>query len=134
MKQTDIPEEIFDKYQLHEKAKDGWVYFKVVRGMYGLPQSGSNSHDEIEQRLNKEGYFKSPLVPALWKHNKRPTQLVLVVNDFGIKYFTIDDLNHLKDTLKQYYDVKLNPEGKEFVKINLDWDYTNKKVHLSMCW
>ena len=33
---------------------------------------------------------------------------------------------------KQYYDVKLDPEGKEFVKINLDWDYTNKKVHLSM--
>ena len=56
----------------------------------------------------------------------------MVVDDFGIKYFTTDDLNHLHDTLKQYYDVKLNPEGKEYVKINLDWDYTNKKVHLSM--
>jgi hypothetical protein len=26
----------------------------------------------------------------------------------------------------------LNPDGKELVQIELDWDYTNKKVHLSM--
>jgi hypothetical protein len=70
VKRADIPKEIIDEYQLHEKVKDGWVYFKVVRGMYGLPQSGSNSHDELKEQLNKEGYFKSPLVPALWKHNK----------------------------------------------------------------
>ena len=118
VKLTDTQKEIIDKYQLHEKVKDGWVYFKVVQGMYGLPQLGSNSHDELEERLNKEGYFKSPLVPALWKHNKRPTQFVLVVDDFGIKYFTTDALNHLHETLKQYYDVNLHPEGKEYVKIN----------------
>ncbi len=51
---------------------------------------------------------------------------------FGIKYFTKEDLDHLADTLKKYYNVKLNPEGKNLVKIELDWDYTNKKVHLSM--
>ena len=51
----------------------------------------------------------------------------MVVDDFGIKYFTIDNLNHLNNTLKQYYNVKLDPEGKEFVKINLDWDYTEKR-------
>jgi hypothetical protein len=52
VKLSDIPQEIIDKYKLNEKAKDNWVYFKVVRGMYGLPQSGSNSHDELEERLN----------------------------------------------------------------------------------
>lgn len=70
---TDIPDEIINEYKLHEKATDDWVYFKVMRGMYGLPQAGSNSHDELEARLNKEGYFKSHLVPALWKHKTRPT-------------------------------------------------------------
>ncbi len=69
VKLTDIPVEIIEKYKLHEKATaDGWVYFKVLRGMCGLPQSGSNSHNELEGHLNKEGYFKSPLVPVLWKH------------------------------------------------------------------
>ncbi len=33
VKLTDIPQEIINEYQLHEKAKDGWVYFKVLRGM-----------------------------------------------------------------------------------------------------
>jgi hypothetical protein len=100
--------------------------------MYGLPQLGSNSHNELEGRLNKEGYFKSPLVPALWKHKTQPTQFVLVVNNFGIKYFTKEDLDHLADILKKYCNIKLNPEGKELVEIELDWDYTNKKVHLLM--
>jgi hypothetical protein len=130
---TDIPDEIIGEYKLHEKATpDGWIYFKVVRGMYGLPQSGPNSHDELEERLNKEGYYKSPLVPALWKHKTGPTQFVLIVDDFGIKYFTTEDLDHLINTLKKYYDVKVDPEGKELVKIEVDWDYKNRKVHLSM--
>jgi hypothetical protein len=112
VKLTDIPDEIINKYKLNDKATDGWVYFKVVRGMYGLPQSGSNSHDELEERLNKDGYYKSPLVPALWKHKTRPTQFVLIVDNLGIKYFTKNDLDHLSDTLKKYYDVKVDPNGK----------------------
>jgi hypothetical protein len=80
--------------------------------MYGLPQSGSNSHDELEERLNKQGYFKSLLVPALWKHNTRRTQFVLIVDDFGFKYFTKSDLDHLIDTLKQHYDVAVDTEAK----------------------
>jgi hypothetical protein len=66
VKLINIPDKIIGEYKLHEKATpDGWIYFKVVRGMYGLPQSGSYSHDELEECLNKEGYFKSPLPPAL---------------------------------------------------------------------
>jgi hypothetical protein len=64
VKLTDIPDKIIEEYKLREKATaDGWVYFKVVQGMYGLPQSGSNSHDELKERLNKQGYFKSLLSP-----------------------------------------------------------------------
>jgi hypothetical protein len=32
-------------------------------------------------------------------------------------------LDHLINTLKKYYNVKVDPEGKELVKIELDWDY-----------
>jgi hypothetical protein len=114
VKLMDIPDKIIGKYKLCEEATlDGWMYFKVMRGMYDLPQSGLNSHDELKERLNKEGYFKSPLVPALWKHKMRPTQFVLIVDDFGIKYFTTEDLDHLINTLKKYYDVKVDPEGKK---------------------
>ena len=51
---------------------------------------------------------------------------------FGIKYLKQEDLDHLIKILKWYYDVSVDLDGKEFVKIELDWDYDNGKVHLSM--
>ncbi len=72
---ADIPDEIIKEYKLDQKVTtDGYIYTEIQKGMYGLPQSGSNSHDELEERLNKQGYLKSLLVPALWKHNTRRTQ------------------------------------------------------------
>ena len=133
IKMSDIPEEVIKEYNLHQYATpDSWVYIKVSRGMYGLPQAGSLGHDLLEQRLNKEGYFQSQIVPALWKHNTKPIQFVLVVDDFGIKYLKKEDLDHLIQTLEKHYDVSVDLEGKEFVKIQLDWDYESRKVHLSM--
>ena len=43
-----------------------------------------------------------------------------------------DDLDHLIQTLKRYYDVSVDLDGKEFVKIELDWNYDKGEVHLSM--
>ena len=34
-----IPQEIIDKYKLNDLADNRWVYLKIVKGMYGLPQS-----------------------------------------------------------------------------------------------
>ncbi len=41
-------------------------------------------------------------------------------------------MDHLIQTLEKHYDVSVDLEGKEFMKIQLDWDYKNRKVHLSM--
>jgi hypothetical protein len=130
---SDIPEEIMEEYNLREKATpDGWVYIKVIRGMYGLPQAGSLGHDLLEQRLNAEGYFQSKIVPGLWKHDVRPIMFVLVVDDFGIKYTREEDLDHLIESIKKHYDVTVDKDGKEYLKIEIDWDYKKRKVHLSM--
>ena len=96
IKLSDIPEEVIKAYNLNEKATpDGWVYIKVIRGMYGLPQAGSLGHDLLESRLNKEGYYQSKIASGLWKHKTRPIQFVLVVDDFGIKFINKADLDHL---------------------------------------
>ncbi len=87
IKLSDIPEEVINEYKLHQYATPvGWVYIKVIRGMYGLPQAGLLGHDLLEHRLNNEGYFQSQTVPEFWKHNTKPIQFVLVVDNFGIKY------------------------------------------------
>ena len=41
-------------------------------------------------------------------------------------------MDHLITALKKYYDVSVDMEGKEYVKIELDWDYEQGKGHLSM--
>ncbi len=133
IKLSDIPEEVIKEYKLHQYVTpDGWVYIKVARGMYGLPQARSLSQDLLQHRLNKEGYLQSQIVPGFWKHKTKPIQFVLVVDDFGIKYLKQEDLDHLIRLQEKHYDVTVDLEGKEFVKIRLDWDYENRKVHLSM--
>jgi hypothetical protein len=54
------------------------------------------------------------------------------VDNFGIKYTKREDLNHLVGILKGHYDVSVDIHGKEFVKIELDWDYKKGEMHLSM--
>ena len=49
-----------------------------------------------------------------------------------VKYTRRKDVDHLITTLHQHYDMPVDEEGKKYVKINLDWDYENGFVHLSM--
>jgi hypothetical protein len=128
IKLSNIPEEIIQEYNLHEKATpDGWVYIWCTCSMYGLPQASSLGHDLLKQRLNAAGYHQSPIIPGLWKHNTRPIQFTLVVDDFGVKYTSHDNANHLIDTLKQYYDVLIDDTGKEYVKSTLIGTTTTTK-------
>ena len=43
-----MPEEIVKKYNLKELENDGWVYIKIVRGMYGLPQAGKIANELLK--------------------------------------------------------------------------------------
>ncbi|KAL7474338.1 hypothetical protein ACHAW6_000313 [Cyclotella cf. meneghiniana] len=69
VKLLDLPEEIIKEYILRDKAnKKGYIFLKVVKGMYGLPQAGLLANELLEKLLNKHGYFQSKLIPSLWKH------------------------------------------------------------------
>lgn len=95
--------------------------------MYGLLQAGSLAHDLLEKRLNEAGYFKSLVVPGLWKHKTRNLQFVLVGDNFGIKYLKDSELDHLIQTLQRHYEIKVDKDGKEFVKIK--WTGTIKMAN-----
>ena len=40
IKVSDIPQEFIDEYDLTNHTCNGWVYFEIAKGCYGLPQSG----------------------------------------------------------------------------------------------
>ena len=56
IKLTNIPQEFIDKYNLHDYFHEGWVYFEIRKGVYGLPQSGSLANNLLETRLLKHNY------------------------------------------------------------------------------
>jgi hypothetical protein len=113
IKLSDIPNGVIREYKLKEKVtKNRSIYIRAKRGMYGLPQAGLLANKLLKKRLNKHGYRQSKLVPGLWKHNTRPIQFTLDVNDFGIKYISKEHAQHLKNTLKEHYKLTCNWTGK----------------------
>ena len=45
IKITDIPAEFIEEYKLAGTDCDGWIYFEIRRGCYGLPQAGILAND-----------------------------------------------------------------------------------------
>ena len=130
---VDLPDEIIKEYKLRDKAtKNGSIYLEVTKGMYGLPQAGLLANELLEKRLNKHGYYQSKLVPGLWKHESRPIQFTLVVDDFGVKYIGREHAEHLKSVLEQHYKVTTDWTGERYIGIHLKWDYAKRQVHLYM--
>ena len=123
-----IPQEIKTAYKLEKLVQDGWVYVRIVRGMYGLPQAGLIANNLLKKRLTKAGYYDCQFTPGLWRHVWRPITFALVVDDFGVKFTGDCHANHLISTLKKDYDVTIDWKGELFVGIKLEWDYKNRTL------
>ena len=112
------------------------MYFDVIRGCYGLPQSGRLANDLLRTRLEKVGYYEAVTTPGLWSHKWRSIQFVLLVDNFGIKYVGNEHSLHLLNTIEQNYKITTDWEGAKFAGINLTWDYnvrhTNWTCRISM--
>ena len=79
-----IPEEIIQYYNLINLEHKGLVYMEIQKGMYGLPQAGKIANYKLKLHLEKFVYKPAPITPGLWRHQTRPLQFSLVVDDFGI--------------------------------------------------
>ena len=122
-----------DKYSLHDLVyKDGWVYLKILKGMYGLKQAGIIANMELTKHLDKFGYYPVQHTPGLWRHKTRATIFTLVINDFAIKYATHQDADHLLQALRAKYTIYTDWESSLYIGITLKWDYTAGHVNLSM--
>jgi hypothetical protein len=132
MKLDILPEEIIVKYNLRAIAHNGWVYFRIKRGMYGLPEAGILANNLLKKRLLESGYYECQFTPGLYKHVWRPIIFSLVVDDFGVKCQGIQHARHLKTALEKHYEVSVDWEGKLFCGITLDWNYKMGHVDLSV--
>ena len=114
-----IPQEIIEEYNLVDIAVNGIVYIEIRKGMSGLKQAGKIANDRLRKHLKKYGYAPVPRTPALWRHKTRPTIFSLVVDEFGIKYETMADANHLLAALKDLYSIPVDWTGTLYCGLTL---------------
>eukprot|EP00804_Cyclotella_cryptica_P000710 CCRYP_000992-RB/>CCRYP_000992-RB protein AED:0.38 eAED:0.38 QI:0/0/0/1/0/0/2/0/263 len=127
-----VPAAFKEAYTLWDKIHNGYIYMEIRRGCYGLPQAGILANKLLKQRLSTDGYFELPHTPGLFKHISRPVQFSLVVDDFGIKYTGQEHLDHLIQSIRKHYDVKVDHTGSLYCGITLDWHYEEKYLDISM--
>ena len=97
-----IPQEIIDGYNLMKIFDNkGFVYVKIVKGMYGLKQEGIIAHKALIHHLAPFRYHPARHTPGLWQHETRDTIFTLVVDDFSTKYTSLDNAQHLLHALKE---------------------------------
>ncbi len=133
IKLDNVPEEVIQQYLLWDKVDSkGYIFIKVQKGMYGLPQAGILAQNLLEKCLNKHRYFQNKAVPGLWTHDSRLISFTLVIDDFGIKYVQKEHALHLLNILKEHYEIAVDWTGNKFIGLTIDWDYPSQKVHISM--
>ena len=100
--------------------------------MYGLPQADFLANKLLKKRLSKHGYFPVQYTPRLWKHTWRPVTFYLVIDDFGVKYTGKDHALHLINATENDYKLALDWQDKTYCGINLEWNYSEQYVDLTM--
>ena len=105
IKLSGIPQEFIEEYDLTQAVQNGWIYFEILRGFYGLPQSGRLANDLLRTHLEQVLYYEATTTPGIWSHKWRPIQFVLLVDNFGIKYVGKEHALHLLNTLEQNYKI-----------------------------
>jgi hypothetical protein len=128
-----IPKEIQDEYNTHTMEDEtGHIYFEIRKGMYGLKEAGIVAWQALVRHLGQYGYEPMRLTTGMWRHKTRRTIFTLTVDDFGIKYNSQDDLNHLLNALRDKYIITVDMTGSQYCGMTLEWDYENQWVDVSM--
>ena len=128
-----FPKEIRIKYNLSSLlTSDGYIYIKIIKGMYGLKQSALLAHIQLSTLLVHGGYISIEGSQNMWKHFTRKTLFCLCVDDFGVKVYSKEDLEHFQNTVQKTYTCKTDFSGKTFLGFTIYWKYEKGYVDISM--
>ena len=100
--------------------------------MWGLPQAGILANKHLQRKLAPFGYSECVNTPRLWWHETRPISFTLIIDDFGVKYVSKNDVNHLIKSIKSKYMLTEDRTGNLYCGITLEWNYVNRHVDISM--
>ena len=127
------PQDFINEYKLMEYAHvNGWVYFEIRNGVYGLQQLAALANALLAQRIKENGYCQCATTPGLWRHEWHPITFYLIIKDFGVEYVGKRHTLHLRYAIEEHYEVTENWKEDLLYGINLDWEYTKRTCHITM--
>ena len=100
VKISDIQAEFIEEYDLVRRDCNGWIYYKIRQGCYGLPQAGILANNLLCSCLVIKGYYESAFTPGLWHHKWHPIQFCLTMDNLVVEYVGIKHFRKLLDLLK----------------------------------
>ena len=117
--------DIYHKYNLQTKIQNKYVYCKIKKRIYGLKQAAPLAYNFLLKNLAPFGYKPIPHTTGLWKHYNKPITFCLCIDDIGVKYFHKNDVNHLTQTLKEFYKVSMDWTGEYYCasQTNSIWQF-----------
>ena len=77
-------------------------------------------------------FWKPGVTNFLWKYETKYIIFTLVVDDFVIKYTSLENAKHLLNALQAKYTISEDWEAKLYIVITLKWDHIKRTVDLSM--
>jgi hypothetical protein len=110
----------------------GFVYVEISGGMYGLIQAGAIANRKLVSKLAAHDDHQMARTPGLFKHATRPIWFSLTVDDFLIAFVGKENADHLLHLLESNYQITKEWDAKTYCGLNLDWDYINRTIDISM--
>ena len=71
-----------------------------------------------------------PHSTCLWRHHTLKTTFALCVDDFGVKYFSKTDANHVINTLHKNYNIMTDCTVSLYCGPTLQWNYEERWVDI----
>jgi hypothetical protein len=132
IKISDIPDKFIGEYKLTGLDRNGWIYFEICQGCYGLPQAGILANNRLHSRLKAKGFYEAASTPGLWCHKWRPIQFCLIVDNSSVEYMGLEHFNYLLSILKKFHGVQYNMASNKFAGMDIEWNYTACHCCISM--
>ena len=100
--------------------------------MYSLKQAAILAYDHLRNSLAPYGYYPIKGTVGMWEHETQPTKFCVCVDDFGVKYWSKEDKDHLCNSLGKTFKYTTDYEGENYCGLRLHWNHNLVYVDISM--
>ena len=123
---------LIKKYGWEKYQQNGAIIFEVRKAMYGMDDASRKSFQMLEKCLRADGYNNTERNPNLFRHNNNGVAFTLVVDDLCVKWSTQEGWQHLLQTLRKTYDIKVQEKIKRYIGFTINYDQVNRTIDLTM--